>query len=88
MTAHPGAGVLFTRSGWTGGQRMGVTWGGDQLSDLLVAAGTGGGDAHRGGLGHSYWSHDVVGGYLGRRAVERALRELLLRWAAFGAPRR
>jgi alpha-glucosidase (family GH31 glycosyl hydrolase) len=33
--------------------------------------------------GYSNWSHDV-GGYLGRRAVERCPRELLLRWAAFG----
>jgi alpha-glucosidase (family GH31 glycosyl hydrolase) len=81
--AHPGEGVLFTRSGWTGGQRMGVTWGGDQLSDfwslraLVVATLT------AAASGYSNWSHDV-GGYLGRRAVERAPRELLLRWAAFG----
>ena len=31
---HPGAGVLFGRSGWTGQQGVGVTWGGDQASDF------------------------------------------------------
>jgi alpha-glucosidase (family GH31 glycosyl hydrolase) len=81
--AHPGSGVLFARSGWTGGQRLGVTWGGDQLSDFwslraLVAA-----TLTAAASGYSNWSHDV-GGYLGRRAVERCPRELLLRWAAFG----
>ena len=33
--------------------------------------------------GFSNWSHDV-GGYLGRRLVERCPRELLLRWVQFG----
>ena len=80
---HPGEGVLFARSGWTGAQRMGVTWGGDQLSDFwslraLVAA-----TLTAAASGYSNWSHDV-GGYLGRRAIERCPRELLLRWAAFG----
>ena len=30
---HPGDGVLFGRSGWTGQQATGLTWGGDQVSD-------------------------------------------------------
>ena len=59
---HPGEGVLFARSGWTGAQRMGVTWGGDQLSDFwslraLVAA-----TLTAAASGYSNWSHDV-GGY-------------------------
>jgi alpha-glucosidase (family GH31 glycosyl hydrolase) len=62
---------------------MGMTWGGDQLSDFwslraLVAA-----TLTAAASGYSNWSHDV-GGYLGRRAVQRCPRELLLRWAAFG----
>ena len=31
---HPGNGVLFGRSGWTGQQAVGLTWGGDQPSDF------------------------------------------------------
>jgi alpha-glucosidase (family GH31 glycosyl hydrolase) len=31
---HPGTGVLFGRSGWTGQQALGLTWGGDQASDF------------------------------------------------------
>ena len=33
--------------------------------------------------GFSNWSHDI-GGYFGRRLVERCPRELLLRWVQFG----
>lgn len=33
--------------------------------------------------GLSNWSHDV-GGYIGRRLVERCPRELLARWVQFG----
>jgi alpha-glucosidase (family GH31 glycosyl hydrolase) len=81
--AHPGTGVLFGRSGWSGQQAIGVTWGGDQASDFwslrtLVAA-----TLTAAASGFSNWSHDI-GGYLGRRLVERCPRELLLRWVAFG----
>ena len=31
---HPGTGVLFGRSGWTGQHAIGHTWGGDQASDF------------------------------------------------------
>ena len=31
---HPGEGVLFGRSGWTGQHATGLTWGGDQVSDF------------------------------------------------------
>jgi alpha-glucosidase (family GH31 glycosyl hydrolase) len=80
---HPGSGVLFGRSGWTGQQSVGVTWGGDQASDFwslqtLVAA-----TLTAAASGFSNWSHDV-GGYLGERLVSRCPRELLLRWAWFG----
>jgi alpha-glucosidase (family GH31 glycosyl hydrolase) len=81
---HPGEGVLFGRSGWTGQQATGMLWGGDQVSDwwslrALVAA-----TLTAAASGFSNWSHDV-GGYLGRMLVERCPKELLLRWAAFGA---
>jgi alpha-glucosidase (family GH31 glycosyl hydrolase) len=81
---HPGEGVLFGRSGWTGQQATGVLWGGDQVSDwwslqTLVSA-----TLTAAASGFSNWSHDV-GGYLGRMLVERCPKELLLRWAAFGA---
>jgi hypothetical protein len=81
--SHPGMGVLFGRSGWSGQQSIGITWGGDQASDFwslraLVAA-----TLTAAASGFSNWSHDV-GGYLGRRLVERCPRELLLRWVQFG----
>jgi alpha-glucosidase (family GH31 glycosyl hydrolase) len=80
---HPGSGVVFGRSGWTGQQATGLCWGGDQVSDFwslrtLVAA-----TITAAASGFSNWSHDV-GGYLGRRLVERCPRELLLRWVQFG----
>jgi alpha-glucosidase (family GH31 glycosyl hydrolase) len=80
---HPETGVLFGRCGWSGQQATGITWGGDQVSDfwslrtLLAATLT------AAASGFSNWSHDV-GGYLGRRLVERCPRELLLRWVQFG----
>ncbi len=81
--AHDGQGVLFGRCGWAGQQAVGLTWGGDQASDFwslrtLVAA-----TLTAAASGYSNWSHDV-GGYLGRRLVERCPKELLLRWAEFG----
>ena len=81
---HPGDGVLFGRSGWSGQQATGMLWGGDQASDFwslrtLVTA-----TLTAAASGFSNLSHDV-GGYLGRRLVERCPKELLLRWAAFGA---
>jgi alpha-D-xyloside xylohydrolase len=80
---HPGSGVLFGRSGWTGQQALGHTWGGDQASDFwslqtLVTA-----TLTAAASGFSNWSHDV-GGYLGERLVSRCPKELLLRWAWFG----
>jgi alpha-glucosidase (family GH31 glycosyl hydrolase) len=80
---HPGSGVLFGRSGWTGQHATGHTWAGDQASDVwslraLVAA-----TLSAACSGFSNWSHDV-GGYLGHRLVERCPPELLVRWLQFG----
>jgi alpha-glucosidase (family GH31 glycosyl hydrolase) len=80
---HPGRGVLFGRSGWSGQQATGMLWGGDQASDfwslrVLVAA-----TISAAASGFSNWSHDV-GGYLGHRLVERCPPELLLRWVQLG----
>jgi alpha-glucosidase (family GH31 glycosyl hydrolase) len=80
---HPGRGVVFARSGWTGQQAIGHTWGGDQASDfwslrVLVVATL---SAALSGI--SNWSHDT-GGYLGHRLVERCPPELLVRWLQFG----
>jgi alpha-D-xyloside xylohydrolase len=80
---HPGAGVLFGRSGWTSQHSIGHTWAGDQASDfwslraLVVASLAAAASAF------SNWSHDV-GGYLGHRLVERCPPELLVRWLQFG----
>jgi alpha-glucosidase (family GH31 glycosyl hydrolase) len=78
-----GDGVVFGRSGWSGQQSIGITWGGDQASDFwslrtLVAA-----TLTAAASGFSNWSHDV-GGYLGERLVERCAKELLIRWLQFG----
>ena len=80
---HPGQGVVFGRSGWTGQHAVGATWGGDQASDfwslrVLVVA-----TLSAACSGFSNWSHDV-GGYLGHRLVERCPPELLVRWLQFG----
>jgi alpha-D-xyloside xylohydrolase len=80
---HPGRGVLFGRSGWTGQNAVGLTWGGDQASDfwslrVLVVA-----TLAAACSGVSNWSHDI-GGYLGHRLVERCPPELLVRWLQFG----
>jgi alpha-glucosidase (family GH31 glycosyl hydrolase) len=80
---HPGRGVLFGRSGWSGQQATGMLWGGDQVSDfwslrVLVAAALSAASS-----GFSNWSHDV-GGYLGHRLVERCPAELLVRWVQLG----
>jgi alpha-glucosidase (family GH31 glycosyl hydrolase) len=75
--------VLFGRSGWTGQNAHGLTWGGDQVSDfwslrvLVVAA------LSAAASGVSNFSHDI-GGYLGHRLVQRCPPELLVRWLQFG----
>jgi alpha-glucosidase (family GH31 glycosyl hydrolase) len=78
-----GDGLLFARSGWSGTQAIGITWGGDQASDFwslraLVAA-----TLTAAVSGFSNWSHDV-GGYLGKVLADRCPPELLVRWAQFG----
>ena len=81
--AHPESGVLFARSAWTGAQAEGVTWGGDQVSDFWSLGELVGATLSAAASGFSNWSHDV-GGYLGRRLVERCPKELLVRWLEFG----
>jgi alpha-glucosidase (family GH31 glycosyl hydrolase) len=81
--ATGGSGVVFGRSGWSGQQAIGLTWGGDQASDFwslrtLVAA-----TLTAAMSGYSNWSHDV-GGYLGERLTARCPKELLVRWLQFG----
>jgi alpha-glucosidase (family GH31 glycosyl hydrolase) len=80
---HPGRGVVFGRSGWTGQQATGLIWGGDQASDFwslraLVTAALSAACS-----GFSNFSHDI-GGYLGHRLIERCPPELLVRWLQFG----
>ena len=80
---HPGRGVLFGRSGWTGQHATGFIWGGDQVSDfwslrVLVVA-----TLSAACSSISNWSHDV-GGYLGHRLAERCPPELFVRWLQFG----
>ena len=75
--------MLFGRSGWTAQHATGLTWAGDQASDfwslrvLVVAA------LSAALSGVSNFSHDV-GGYLGKRLIERCAPELLVRWLQFG----
>lgn len=80
---HPGAGLVFGRCGWSGQQRHGMLWGGDQLSDFWSLAALVAATLTAAASGFSNWSHDV-GGYLGRRLVERCPKELLVRWLQFG----
>ncbi len=80
---HPGSGVLFGRSGWTGQQATGFTWGGDQASDFWSLRALVGATLSAACSGISNWSHDV-GGYLGHRLMERCQPELLVRWVQFG----
>ncbi len=80
---HPGTGVVFGRSGWTGQQATGLTWGGDQVSDFWSLRALVVGALSAACSGISNFSHDV-GGYLGHRLVERCPPELLIRWLQFG----
>ncbi|HUO70134.1 MAG TPA: TIM-barrel domain-containing protein [Solirubrobacteraceae bacterium] len=80
---HPGRGVLFSRSGWTGQHATGMTWAGDQASDFWSLRVTVIATLAAACSGYSNWSHDV-GGYLGHRLVERCPPELLVRWLQFG----
>ncbi len=80
---HPGDGVLFGRSGWSGQQAHGILWGGDQASDFWSLQALVASTVSAASSGFSNWSHDV-GGYLGDRGIDRCPAELLLRWAQLG----
>ena len=79
----PGRGVLFGRSGWSGQQVDGVLWAGDQVSDFWSLRALLSSTVSAASTGFSNWSHDV-GGYLGERGLNRAPKELLLRWVQLG----
>jgi alpha-D-xyloside xylohydrolase len=81
---HPGTGVVFGRSGWSGQQAVGMLWGGDQASDFWSLRALVGALLTAAASGFSNLSHDV-GGYLGRALTDRCAPELLVRWAQFGA---
>lgn len=71
--------VVWARSSFTGGQRHGVQWAGDNNATFTAMAST-----LRGGLSYAfsgvpYWSHDV-GGFTGTPAPE-----VMVRSAQFGA---
>ncbi|MFB6198081.1 MAG: TIM-barrel domain-containing protein, partial [Halobacteriaceae archaeon] len=70
--------LLWSRSGWAGGQQYPVHWGGDPYTSFGALAAS-----LRGGLsltlsGYGFWSSDV-GGFKGEPSTE-----LYIRWAQFG----
>jgi alpha-glucosidase (family GH31 glycosyl hydrolase) len=81
--AHPGRGVVFGRSGWSGQQATGAMWCGDQASDFWSLRALLGALLTAAASGYSNLSHDV-GGYLGERLVARCPAELYVRWAQLG----
>jgi alpha-glucosidase (family GH31 glycosyl hydrolase) len=88
LRAYKPDGLLFMRSGWTGGQRNHAgTWSGDPVHSWdpvtgfqsIVPAGLGAGLA-----GYAYW-HTEVGGYVDGGLSPSGERELYLRWLQLGA---
>ena len=71
--ATGGSGVLFGRSGWSGRQRLGVLWGGDQASDFWSLQGLGRRHAH--GRGERLLELVARRRRLPRRASRGALSE-------------
>jgi alpha-D-xyloside xylohydrolase len=76
------AGVLLSRSGWHGSQRLSAVWAGDQTSDFAHNSGLR--SAIMAGLsaglsGFPYWASDI-GGYFGTPTDE-----VYMRWTQFGA---
>jgi alpha-D-xyloside xylohydrolase len=70
--------LLWARSGWTGGQRYPVHWGGDPSTTFAAMAGSLRGGLSLGLSGYGFWSADI-GGFLGEPSPE-----LYVRWAGFG----
>lgn len=75
-TGH--AGMVWSRSTFTGGQRHAVQWGGDTNATYQGMASTLRGGLSMGVCGHAFWSHDIGGFHL------HPTSDLYIRWAQFG----
>lgn len=73
-----GEGLIWGRSGWAGGQRYPVHWGGDPVCTFSAMAATLRAGLSYGLSGVPFWSHDI-GGFAGTPSPE-----LYIRWAQFG----
>lgn len=73
-----GEGLIWGRSGWAGGQRYPVHWGGDPVCSFSAMAATLRAGLSYGLSGVPFWSHDI-GGFAGTPSPE-----LYVRWAQFG----
>jgi len=71
--------MIWGRSGWAGGQRFPVHWGGDPVTTFSAMAGTLRAGLSYGLSGVPFWSHDI-GGFAGPAPSI----ELFVRWAQFG----
>jgi len=77
--AATGSPMIWGRSGWAGGQRYPVHWGGDPVTTFSAMAGTLRAALSYGLSGVPFWSHDI-GGFAGPDPGEA----LYVRWAQFG----
>lgn len=75
-TGH--AGIVWSRSTYTGGQRHAVQWGGDTNATYPAMASTLRGGLSMGMCGHAFWSHDIGGFHL------HPTSDIYVRWAQFG----
>ena len=73
-----GTSMIWGRSGWAGGQRFPVHWGGDPVCTFSAMAGTLRAGLSYGLSGIPFWSHDI-GGFAGTPTPE-----VFIRWAQFG----
>lgn len=73
-----GSQMIWGRSGWAGGQRFPVHWGGDPVCTFSAMAGTLRAGLSYGLSGVPFWSHDI-GGFAGTPTPE-----VFIRWAQFG----
>ena len=73
-----GAGMIWGRSSWAGGQKYPVHWGGDPVCTFSAMAGTLRAALSYGLSGVPFWSHDI-GGFAGTPS-----EAVFVRWAQFG----
>lgn len=78
VEAAGGEPLLWARSGWAGGQRFPVHWGGDPATTFESMAASIRGGLSLGLSGYGFWSADI-GGFKGTPSIE-----LYVRWAQFG----